>query len=182
MPPTAQDITDLLVQVGTGDRPAFSRVYDATSSKLYGIILRILKRRELADEVLQEVYVKIWERAADFDPTRASPITWMATIARNRALDEVRKRVALSIEDTPEALNVASSEASPLQAVELSQDVQRLMTCLNGLDPQRREMVVLAYINGSSREELSQRFSHPVATIKTWLHRSLAQLKACLSS
>ena len=182
MPPTAQDIADLLVQVGTGDRAAFSNVYDATSSKLYGIILRILKRRELADEVLQEVYVKIWERAADFDPTRASPITWMATIARNRALDEVRKRVALSIEDTPEALNVASSEASPLQAVELSQDVQRLMTCLNGLDPQRREMVVLAYINGSSREELSQRFSHPVATIKTWLHRSLAQLKACLSS
>ena len=133
MPPTSQDIADLLVRVATGDKPAFSKVYDATSSKLYGIILRILKRRELADEVLQEVYVKIWERAADFDPTRASPITWMATIARNRALDEVRKRVALSIEDTPEALNVASSEASPLQAVELSQDVQRLMTCLNGL-------------------------------------------------
>jgi RNA polymerase sigma-70 factor, ECF subfamily len=172
----------LLARVGSKDQQAFAQVYDATSSKLYGIVLRILKRREVADEVLQEVYVKIWERAGDFDPARASAITWMATIARNRALDEIRKRVPVSIEDTPEALDVASSEPHPLQALELSQDVARLTACLDKLDPQRREIVVLAYINGSSREELSQRFGHPVATIKTWLHRSLAQLKACLST
>ena len=182
MSASAQDITDLLARVSAKDRRAFSHLYDATCSKLYGIILRILRRRELADEVLQEVYLKIWEQAANFEPARASPITWMATIARNRAIDEVRKRVAISIEDTPEALTVASTEPSPLQALELSQDVRRLMACLSGLDPQRREIVVQAYINGATREELSQQFGHPVATIKTWLHRSLAQLKACLSS
>ena len=178
---TAQNITFLLAGVGNKDAAAFSQLYDATSAKLYGIVLRILKRRDLADEVLQEVYVKIWERAGDFDPARSSPITWMATIARNRALDEVRRRVPISIEDAPEAWNVASSDAPPLQALELSQDVKRLNACLDRLEPQRRQLVVEAYLQGASREELSQRFGHPVATIKTWLHRSLAQLKACLS-
>ena len=182
MLPTAQHITGLLARAAAKDQPAFAELYDATSSKLYGIIVRILKRRDLADEVLQEVYLKIWERASDFEPARASPITWMATIARNRALDEVRKRNPVSIEDTPEALDVPSSEPHPLMALELSQDTARLKRCLDNLEPMRRDIVVQAYIDGASREELSQRHGHPVATIKTWLHRSLAQLKACLSS
>lgn len=178
---TAQDLVALLTLVAGKDAGAFEQIYDATSSKLYGIVLRILRRRDLADEVLQEVYVKIWERAADFDSARSSPITWMATIARNRALDEIRRRVPVSIEDAPEALNVASNDTPPLQALELSQDVKRLNACLDRLEPQRRQLVVEAYLQGATREELSQRFGHPVATIKTWLHRSLAQLKACLS-
>lgn len=182
MRPSPQDLSQLLARVSTQDRDAFSTLYDATSSKLYGIILRILKRRDLADEVMQDVYVKVWQRASEFDSDRASPITWMAIIARNSALDEARKRRPLSIEETPEAFNVASLEASPLQNTELGQEVARLMACLSSLDPQRREIVIEAYIDGSTREELSQRFGHPVATIKTWLHRSLAQLKACLQS
>lgn len=177
----AQELSALLVRVAAKDAGAFEKVYDATSAKLYGIILRILKRRDIADEVLQEVFVKIWDRAADFDPGRASPITWMATIARNRALDEIRKRVPVSIEDTPEALDVASTEPHPLLALERSQETKRLMDCIDKLEPQRREIVLQAYINGASREELSKLFGHPVATIKTWLHRSLAQLKACLA-
>jgi RNA polymerase sigma-70 factor, ECF subfamily len=181
MTSSATDIVDLLARVANKDSAAFGALYDATSSKLYGIILRILRRRDLSDEVLQEVYVKIWERAADFEPGRASPITWMATIARNRALDEVRRRVPISIEDAPEALNVPSAEAQPLQALELSQDIGRLMACLDRLDPQRRQLVIDAYIQGATREELSVRLGAPVATIKTWLHRSLAQLKGCLS-
>lgn len=182
MLPTAQHITGLLARAAAKDQPAFAELYDATSSKLYGIIVRILRRRDLADEILQEVYLKIWERASDFEAGRASPITWMATIARNRALDEVRKRNPVSIEDTPEALDVPSLEPHPLMALELSQDTARLKRCLDNLEPMRRDIVVQAYIDGASREELSQRHGHPVATIKTWLHRSLAQLKACLSS
>lgn len=174
-------VTVLLARVADGDQQAFASLYDATSAKLYGIILRILKRRDLSDEVLQEVYVKIWERAADFDAGRGSPITWMATIARNRALDEARKHAPQSIEDTPEALSVPSDEPLPLQLAETAQDVRRLRECLDKLDPKRRELVLLAYMNGSSREELSQKFGHPVATIKTWLHRSIAQLRSCLS-
>ena len=182
MPASANDISRLLARAGDKDREAFSALYDATSAKLYGIILRILRRRDLADEVLQEVYVKIWEHAADFDPGRASPITWMATIARNRALDQVRKRTPVSIEDTPEALDVPASDPDPLAALETSEDVRRLKACLDTLEPMKREIVVLAYLNGDSREQLSERFGAPVATIKTWLHRSLGLLKACLSS
>jgi RNA polymerase sigma-70 factor, ECF subfamily len=179
---TAQHLIGLLTRTAAKDQQAFAELYDATSSKLYGIIIRILRRRDLADEVLQEVYLKVWERAADFQPGRASPITWMATIARNRALDEVRKRNPTSIEDTPEALDVPSSEPHPLMALELTQDTARLKACLDSLEPLRRNIVVQAYIEGASRDELSRQFGHPVATIKTWLHRSLAQLKACLSS
>lgn len=178
---SANDISALLARVANKDAAAFEALYDFTSAKLYGIILRILRRRDMADEVLQEVYVKIWERAADFDAMRASPITWMATIARNRALDEIRKRTPLSIEDTPEALEVPSAEPHPLAALELSQDLHALQACLDRLEPQRKEIVLQAYLLGATREELSQRFGHPVATIKTWLHRSLAQLKACLT-
>lgn len=178
---TATDISALLARVANKDAAAFEALYDSTSSKLYGIILRILHRRDVADEVLQEVYVKIWERAADFDAGRASPITWMATIARNRALDEIRKRTPLSIEESPEALDVPTTDPHPLAALELSQDLRALQACLERLDPQRKEIVLQAYLMGASREELSQRFGHPVATIKTWLHRSLAQLKACLT-
>ena len=175
------EISELLARVAARDRVAFEKVYDSTSAKLYGVILRILRRRDMADEVLQEVYVKIWERAADFDPNRASPITWMSTIARNRALDVVRRRMPVSIEDTPEALNFPSAEPHPLASLELAQDVARLKACLDGLEPQRSEIVKAAYFDGASREDLSRRFGAPVATIKTWLHRSLAQLRACLS-
>jgi RNA polymerase sigma-70 factor, ECF subfamily len=178
---SVQNIVALLARVNRGDTKAFEALYDATNAKLYGIVLRILKRRDLADEVLQEVYVKVWERAGDFDPGRASPITWLSTIARNRALDEIRKRSHVSIEDTPEALDVAATDPHPLQALELSQDMKRLSVCLDKLEPQRKEIVLQAYLYGESREELSRRFGHPVATIKTWLHRSLAQLRACLT-
>ncbi len=180
--PAAADLADLLGRVAARDREAFSAVYKATSAKLWGIVVRILPRRALAEDVLQDVYVRIWERAGSFDPAKASPITWMATIARNRAIDEVRRRTPLSIEDAPEALEVEQEGLSPLDSAQQSEELRRLQECLQGLDPERREIVLLAYYNGLSRDELAQRFAHPVATIKTWLHRSLAQLRKCLGS
>ena len=180
-PPTSKiELSELLAQVARRDRQAFAAMYAATSAKLFGIIVRILGRRDLAEEVLQEVYVKIWERAGDFDPSRASPITWLATIARNRALDEVRRKSAVSIEVTPEALEVASEEPDPLAALASSEEFKRLLACMQGLEPERRDMVLLAYYHGTSRDELAARFKAPVATIKTWLHRSLRQLRECL--
>ncbi len=175
-------LTEDLARVAKGDKAAFARVYQATSAKLYGVVLRILQRRDVTDEIVQEVYVKIWQRAGDFDPTRASPITWMATIARNRALDEIRKGSHVRIDDAPEALDVASGERPALEWVELQDDYVRLIRCLDGLEPIKRDMVKLAYLEGQSREALSQRFGHPVATIKTWLHRSLKSLKDCIGS
>jgi RNA polymerase sigma-70 factor (ECF subfamily) len=173
-------IATLLRRVAAGDHRAFSALYQATSAKLYGIILRILRRRDLADEVLQEVYVKIWERAALYDAAKGSPITWMATIARNRAIDEIRSKRPLPTEDVREALNIAGDEEDPLERVHRSEELQRVLKCLDRLEPQRREIVLLAYRDGMSREALGQRYSRPAATIKSWLHRSLAQLRECL--
>lgn len=181
-PPTAQSLGLLLQRIAARDRPAFAMLYSATSAKLYGIVLRILKRRDIAEEVLQDVYVKIWERAGDFEAGRASPITWMATIARNRALDEVRKVAPVSLEDMPEGFDPASDAEGAFDLLARGEDGKRLANCLGALDPQKREIVMLAYLDGLSREELGQRFSAPVATIKTWLHRSLAQLKECLGA
>ncbi|NOT70764.1 MAG: sigma-70 family RNA polymerase sigma factor [Hyphomicrobium sp.] len=179
---TQQELSNLLGRVALKDRAAFADVYRATSSKLYGITLRILRRPDLADEVLQEVYVKVWDRAADFDPKIASPITWLATIARNRALDEVRKKRPESIEDYPELLDVASGEETALAAVMRGEDGKRLADCLSRLEDGKRQMVVLAYCEGLSRDELAEKYGQPANTIKTWLRRSLAQLKGCLGS
>jgi RNA polymerase sigma-70 factor (ECF subfamily) len=179
---TTAELSALLKRVAARDREAFSAVYRATSRKLWGIILRILPRRDVAEDVLQDVYVKIWERAESFDPAKASPITWMASIARNRAIDEIRRRRPVSIEDAPEALEVAETGADPLDSAQQSDELRRLRQCLEGLEPERREMVLLAYYSGLSRDELAQRFAHPVNTIKVWLHRSLAQLRKCLGS
>lgn len=179
---TGTDLVSLLARVAARDRDAFATLYQATSAKLWGVIVRILSRRDAAEDVLQEVYVKIWERAGSFDPAKASPITWMATIARNRAIDELRRRSPVSIEEAPEALEVQESGPDPLEGAQQSEELKRLQECLQGLEPERREMVLLAYYTGLSRDEIAQRFSHPVNTIKTWLHRSLAQLRKCLGS
>lgn len=182
MSQSTHHLADLLGRVANGDRTAFSDVYRATSAKLLGIIKRILIRRDISEEVLQEVYVTVWERAGDFDPKRASPITWLATIARNRALDSARRRQMLSFEDAPAALNAPSDDPHPLEGLELSEDLARLWRCINGLEGERRDAVILAYIEGESREALGRRFGRPVPTIKTWLHRSLKQLKDCLET
>ncbi len=179
---TAAQLNDLLKRVAAGDRAAFALVYDATSAKLYGIVLRILKRTDLADEILQETYIRIWNNAAKFDPSRASPITWMATIARNRSLDEVRRIAPISIEDLPAGHEIRDPQMLVLEQMEVSSELAKLHSCLDALEPRRREIVTLAYLEGMSREELGLKFGHPAATIKTWLHRSLKQLKSCLSS
>ncbi len=167
-------------QVARRDRAAFRLLYQATRAKLYGVVLSILRERSAADDVLQEIYVKIWERAADFDARKASPITWMTTVARNRALDEVRRpRVTIDLPD--EALQrVAGDDPHPLERRDRSEELHRLMACLDALADERRQMVLLAYYRGWTREALSKRFDRPVPTIKSLLHRSLTQLRGCL--
>jgi RNA polymerase sigma-70 factor, ECF subfamily len=174
------DISALLVRVSRSDRAAFLEIYQRSSAKLYGIILRILRRRDIADEVMQEVYVRIWQRAGDFEPERASAFAWMASIARNRAIDEVRRNHPASIEDHPEVQELASEIETGLSALLRGEDSRRLADCLRELEPSRRQMVILAYCDGASREELATKYGQPVNTIKTWIRRSLAQLKGCL--
>jgi RNA polymerase sigma-70 factor (ECF subfamily) len=174
-----QDLIEALEHTARGDKAAFKIVYTATSLKLYGIVVRILGRRDLADEVLQEVYVRVWQRAGEYDPASSSPITWLATIARNRALDEVKRKTMRSLEDCPEVLEVPSGD-DPSADLERSEERRRLHACLDGLEPEKRDLVRLAYYYGLTRDEISSRIGRPAATVKTWLRRSLAQLKECL--
>jgi RNA polymerase sigma-70 factor (ECF subfamily) len=179
---TAAELVWLLTAVAKGDRAAFDQLYSATRAKLYGVALRILRRPDLADEVIQETYIKIWSSAGQFDPALASPITWMVAIARHRAIDTIRKRADASLEDMPEVMEIAAETAEPLAARELSEDLQRLLACIGRLDGDRRKLVLLAYYNGWSREQLAKQFDKPVNTIKTWLRRSLLELRECLGS
>jgi len=177
---SSAELSRLLAASADGDRDAFAALYDATSAKLYGIALRILRRTDLAEEAVQDAYVRIWRRASDFDPGRASAIAWMAAIARNRAFDIARLKREVSLDEAPDLTEAASDGLSPEAAAELSDELRRLASCLGELDEERRSAVMLAYRSGFSREELARRFGRPVGTIKTWLRRSLVSLKACL--
>jgi RNA polymerase sigma-70 factor (ECF subfamily) len=177
---TQAELVWLLAAIAKGDQAAFERLYAATRAKLYGVLLRILGKPELADDVMQETYIKVWTLADKFDPTIASPITWMVAMARNRAIDIVRKRRDLSVEDTPEAMVVASDTPPPLARREMTEELRRLLTCLGKLDPEKQRIVLLAYYSGWSREQLAQKLDIPVNTIKTWLRRSLIEIRECM--
>jgi len=174
------DLIDLVQRVAKRDGTALAALYDRTSAKLFGIVIRILRQNALAEEVLQETYLRIWRKASTYDPALASPITWMVTIARNLAIDTARKspeRVAAASDD----LDAAEIDLAP--ATDGGDDVLaagRLRRCLGELDGHQREMVVLAYCHGLTRAELAARFERPVNTVKTMLRRTLSALKRCL--
>jgi RNA polymerase sigma-70 factor, ECF subfamily len=170
----------LLGAVARGDETAFERLYDATRAKIYGVLLRILGRAALAEEVMKETYLKIWNTADGFDPTVASPTTWMVAIARNRAIDIVRKRGDLSIEDEPEVPEAAAEAPQPLARREMTEELKRLLSCLGRLDPEKQRIVLLAYYSGWSRDQLAQKLDIPVNTVKTWLRRSLLEIRECM--
>ncbi len=178
----ASELMRLLVRVAARDAQAFATLYRLTHAKIHGVVVRILRRDDAAGEALQDAYVRIWEHAAEYDPSKGSPLAWMATIARNRALDEVRRVRPVSLEDMPEGFEPAAEEIDPLAARESSEQLRALIDCLKGLDEEKRRMVLLAYYHGLSRDALARRFDKPVATVKTWLRRSLLQLRECLGS
>lgn len=179
---SSEDIADLLKLISVGDKSAFAKLYNATNLKIFGICLRICRQRELAEEVLQEVYLKIWHHAGDFQENRASPITWMAIIARNRALDEVRKKHPVLAEGPVAVEDFSDPSKTPEEQVEFGEDLKKLEICLAKLDPEKSEAVLLAYLDGYSRPELAEKYGQPLGTVKSWLHRSLKQLKDCLQS
>jgi RNA polymerase sigma-70 factor (ECF subfamily) len=176
----AAELVWLLAVVAKGDEAAFERLYQATQAKLYGVTLRILRRTDLAEEVLQETYVKIWRAAGDYNPRTAGPVTWMVAIARNGALDLVRKKGGASLDEEPMAMDVEAGSQGPLAQREMTEELQRLLACMGGLEEEHRRVILLAYYNGWSREQLAETFDKPVNTIKTWLRRSLIQIRECL--
>jgi len=174
-------LQELLAACALKDRQAFARLYVMTSAKLYGVVLRILSRDEWAQDCLQEAYIKVWNRADSYRPYLASPMTWMATIARNQALDLLRRRHRevreSEIDGLPEEVD---RELLPPERLQRSADGQRLNRCLEQLKSQQRQVIALAYFRGLTHDELAARTHTPLGTIKTWIRRGLEQLKRCL--
>jgi RNA polymerase sigma-70 factor (ECF subfamily) len=174
-----QELASMLGEVSRGDRVAFTRLYEASSRKLYVIVLRTARRRDLADDLLEEAYLRIWQHAAQFNALRSSPMTWMATIARNCALDETRRAASRPTEDDS-ALLALPSDSTPFTTYEATEDARRLQACLERLGPEKRALVERAYCLGLTREEIARASGRPVSTIKTWLRRTLLELKRYL--
>jgi RNA polymerase sigma-70 factor (ECF subfamily) len=180
--PLAADISALISRVANQDRAAFAKLYEETAPKLLGVVLRILKDRPWADDVIQETYLKIWQRAGLFDACKASPITWLVSIARNRAIDELRKHPA-GRTTTDDAMDERVARQPTAQdQMEGQQAVNKLNHCIDQLEKERQNMVRLAYLSGWSREELASQYEQPVNTVKTWLRRALQDIKGCLES
>ncbi|MEO6689078.1 MAG: sigma-70 family RNA polymerase sigma factor [Dokdonella sp.] len=180
--PLPQDpLRDLLVAVAGGDSAAFENLYRSTSAKLFGICLRVVKQRSEAEDVLQDVYTTIWRKANQYDAARASAITWLAMMARNKAIDRVR---ASGIERNSAPLDLAEElhDQSPgAQAIaETSDENKRLNACLDELEVQRRNLIRVAFFEGATYEELAARSGSPLGTVKSWIRRGLLRLKACL--
>lgn len=173
-------LTEALVRTGQEDRGALQDVYRLTSAKLFGICLRICRDRAGAEDVLHEIYLIIWRRAGAFDPGRASPITWLATIARNRAIDWVRARGARPSHPVEEAGAVADATPDPLMIVQRDQDAQRLHDCLDALDARARDAIRTAFFDGVTYAELAERKGMPLGTMKSIVRRGLLQLRGCV--
>ena len=175
------DLAALIGLVARGERPAFRELYGRTAPKLLAVLLRILKDRSRAEDVLQEVYLRVWQNASSYSPEAGRPMTWLIAIARHRAIDVVRQRREVTMSDGENGdEDWLASVADPRDHESEFADLDRLRRCLSRLDEPQRRCFVEAYYDGYSREELSVRFGRPVNTIKTWLHRGANSLRSCL--
>lgn len=184
--PTSNDaararLVEALVATGNEDRAAFATLYNLTSAKLFGVCLRICGDRGAAEDVLSDVYLTVWRRAGAFEPGRASPISWLATIARNRAIDWRRsagRKLAVGLDEAPDVADDAPSAEDRLVQGEAD---QRLHLCLDQLDGKQRGAIRSAFYGGLTYAELAQRDAVPLGTMKSWVRRGLQRLKDCLS-
>jgi len=172
-------LAGLLAATAARDKAAFAELYDIARRKLFGVALLVLRRRDLAEDVTQEAFIRIWRHAASFDPARGTPMTWMATIVRNLAIDAKRAPASQPTDDS-ELVVIPFTGRSALEELEASEDTRRVRQALKMLDPMKRKLIVAAYLHGESREQLAQRFGAPVNTIKTWLRRAVLDVRAAL--
>ena len=171
----------LLRACGRRDRAAFERLYQSTSAKLYGVALRILRREDWAEEVLQECYVSIWTHAPQYRAGLSAPMTWMTSIVRNRCLDWLRRpRFELADEDGAITDAAPSDSPGPLAELERARSAGAVGRCLADLEARQRQAIALAFYDGLSHSELARHLREPLGTVKTWVRRGLARLKDCL--
>ena len=187
----SRDLATALSRSVLGDRAAFKRVYDLSSGHLFAVILRVQRDRDLADDLLQEVYVSAWKAAGSFDASRAQPMTWLTHIARNKAIDSLRRaqaqprteslHAADDDDDRPDAQARLVDEApGPAALLERASDARQLGHCMEGLSAQQRQSVALAFFDGLSHAEVADQLCQPLGTVKSWVRRALMTLKSCL--
>lgn len=187
-PEHSRELAQLLARSGLGDRQAFARLYQLTSSHLFAVVLRIQRDRALAEELLQEVYVAVWKAAAGFDAARSQPLTWLTAIARNRAIDSLRRAAAQPLmqlrsstdEDEPVDEGPPEERPGPLDLLQQASDARELARCMQGLSAPQRQSVALAFFDGLSHAEVAERLRQPLGTVKSWVRRALMSLKSCL--
>jgi RNA polymerase sigma-70 factor (ECF subfamily) len=184
-------LAQMLARVGLGDRAAFAALYKAVSAQLLGVILRIQRDRGQAEDVLQEIFVNIWRAAQGFDAARAQPMTWLTSIARNRAIDSLRRGktevatvTSLSADDDDDGPDLVDTLASdldgPMQALEQASQAKAVSRCIGTLSAEQQQCVALAYYQGLSHSEVAQHLKQPLGTVKSWVRRALISLKDCL--
>ena len=185
------DLSRLLGRAGLGDRAAFATLYERTSSHLYAVVLRINRDRAQAEDILQEVYVNVWRAARSFDAAQSQPLTWLTSIARNRAIDSLRRgqtqpRLQAAApggadgEEEDVYDTVADDAPGPLDLLSRATDARALGDCMAKLSALQRQSVALAFYQGLSHAEVADQLHQPLGTVKSWVRRALLTLKSCL--
>jgi RNA polymerase sigma factor (sigma-70 family) len=175
------EVTNVILRCAAGDRTALKQLFDTETPRMVGVAERILRRRALAEEATQDAFVQLWRRASSFDATLGSGRTWLYTILRNRSLNILRdeSRTELSNDDT--AFDGVSDEDDPEVVVMKLGEASRLRACLEKLEPERRQAIVLAYAKGLSHGEIAGKLGIPLGTIKSWIRRSMLTLRECMA-
>lgn len=182
------EIRKLLILTAASDQNAFAVLYQKTAPLMLGIASRIVGRKELAEDILHDAYVKIWKAAASFDPMTPSPVGWLTAIVRNRAIDFVssadQSRIqSLQIDEETDLLDFAlGAQSSAESEVEQQQSQRWLEKCLKELVAAERQAIVLAYMHGLSHSDLSAHLAKPLGTIKSWIRRGMENLRDCMES
>jgi RNA polymerase sigma-70 factor, ECF subfamily len=173
-------LAEALIRTGRGDRSAFETVYKATSAKLFGVCLRIFPDRNEAEEALQDAYLTIWNKAASFESGRASPISWLVAVTRNRAIDRLRARGKAGLTALDEAAEIA--DPAPLADAQLlaSSEDRILHGCIENLDHRDAHFIRSAFIGGATYADLAQREGEPLGTVKSRIRRALIKLRGCM--
>lgn len=174
----SNELADLIGKIATGDRAALARLHRVASSRMIAVAYGVVRRREVAEEVVQDVFLKVWSHAGTFDRSCGSAMGWLSTMTRNRAVDMIRRKADRVVEHRDELPDIAM-ESDPLfeDGVE-PEAALKVVKGLTQLDQERMQMVLLAYLFGWSRDDLARQFDRPVGTVKTWLRRSLVELRA----
>ncbi|MEL7298688.1 MAG: sigma-70 family RNA polymerase sigma factor [Pseudomonadota bacterium] len=173
----------LLARVAEGDRLAFRHLYDRSVNVVFAVLLKILVRRDIAEDALQDVYVRVWKRAASYRTSRGNALTWLTSVARHRALDIRRSswRETALPDDFTTTISELSADDDPMLAAEWGDQSRRLKACLDGLSSDQSGSIQLAYLRGYSHSEVAASVGAPIGTVKSWIRRGLSALKRCLS-